>query len=429
MAYTGYKTVAFGSSKAGLATVGYTLFDFDGNEVAARTEDGVQDLTGGQYGAVVTFPDGFVGRLTWDTGEDPPVYASEAINDADDEADVDTLEQLTALRQDVDTLVGEHEVDLDAEVATPGTAFTEVVRADIPHSEGCPLLQRLRAFVVDQTSLPELRHIFRHPATGAPVDLSAVLAAESESASASASSTAGGSVKVRISEWFHGGKVDNNKGWETDGTAVSASKGVLAFTMPEGSTDKAGLYKIEWGVLNSSGRLLASRRSFLLVQPSAFADNVSRQGPFTLEELRMSLRDSERAENYTMDDVEFGDEQIAHAIARPVELWNTETPKLSRTLTTTSFPYREQWLRATVGFLCEMAAQGYRRDAGLVDQAGGLVVKDKDKERQYAEEGARRIAEYRQFVLMKKNEIGMNGMYAIYTSPEYSGGYGGRGSW
>ena len=140
----------------------------------------------------------------------------------------------------------------------------------------------------------------------------------------------------------------------------------------------------------------------------------------------MSLRDSEGTDNFTLDNVEFGDEQIAMAIARPVELWNTETPTIRPTYTTVTFPFREQWLRATIGFLCEIAAQGYRRDTGLVDNAGGVSVKDKDKEVPYAREAERRITEYRMFMLHKKNEINMSRMHRVYVSPEY---YRRGGAW
>jgi hypothetical protein len=87
MAYQLYQTVAFGSSKAGLITVGYTLYASDGSVAAARVATGIQDLGGGQYGALVTIPPGFVGRITWDTGEATPATASASINPGDAETD------------------------------------------------------------------------------------------------------------------------------------------------------------------------------------------------------------------------------------------------------------------------------------------------------------------------------------------------------
>ncbi|MBI3909679.1 MAG: hypothetical protein HY320_01940 [Armatimonadetes bacterium] len=80
MAYSLYKTVGFGSGKAGLATVGSQLFNADGTANGARVTAGIQDLGGGAYGALATFPDAFRGRITWDTGEGTPAKASEEIN-------------------------------------------------------------------------------------------------------------------------------------------------------------------------------------------------------------------------------------------------------------------------------------------------------------------------------------------------------------
>ncbi|HZO90523.1 MAG TPA: hypothetical protein VFB38_19505 [Chthonomonadaceae bacterium] len=82
MAYTRLKAVDFGTSKTGLTTVGYRLLNADGTVNTARTTAGVVEAPAGSgsYQAAVTFPDGFSGKLTWDTGEATPKYAHEDIN-------------------------------------------------------------------------------------------------------------------------------------------------------------------------------------------------------------------------------------------------------------------------------------------------------------------------------------------------------------
>jgi hypothetical protein len=81
MSYTLYREASFTSIKGGLTTVGYALKDFGGAVVAARTTAGVAEAEpgSGTYGAMVTFPDGFAGRIVWDTGEATPLYASDVI--------------------------------------------------------------------------------------------------------------------------------------------------------------------------------------------------------------------------------------------------------------------------------------------------------------------------------------------------------------
>lgn len=80
MAYTQYLGVGFGSAKAGLLGVGYRLFDSSNAAVAARITAGVLNLGRGWFGATITFPDSFVGRVEWDTGEGSPLYLSLFIN-------------------------------------------------------------------------------------------------------------------------------------------------------------------------------------------------------------------------------------------------------------------------------------------------------------------------------------------------------------
>lgn len=81
MSYQRFRTADFGRSKAGLATVGYTL------QGGSRIEAGVAEVgtSTGIYGATITFPDSFTGWILWDSGEATPVYVAGAINPGSDE--------------------------------------------------------------------------------------------------------------------------------------------------------------------------------------------------------------------------------------------------------------------------------------------------------------------------------------------------------
>jgi hypothetical protein len=134
MSYSLYKTVSLGSSKAGLLTVGYRLYDADNTPNGARVASGIQDLAGGQYGALVTFPDSFSGRLTWDSGEGSPVYASEEIN-TPEAVDLSGLESAIAdVEETVDLikvktdLLGVGSVKVSSPVASGGNAT--IVKGD-----------------------------------------------------------------------------------------------------------------------------------------------------------------------------------------------------------------------------------------------------------------------------------------------------------
>lgn len=127
MSYQLYKTASLGSSRAGLPTVGYQLFNADGTASGARVASGIADLAGGQYGAVVTFPDNFTGRIQWDSGELTPVYASEEINApaavVDSPGIITLLTRLTEQRaENLDNLGGFTDDDRAALMAIKGRA-------------------------------------------------------------------------------------------------------------------------------------------------------------------------------------------------------------------------------------------------------------------------------------------------------------------
>lgn len=67
------RTVAFGESKSGLATVGYTLMNDVGVTIQARTTTGVAEIgTTGTYFAKVSLDTSFDTIIDWDTGEGTP---------------------------------------------------------------------------------------------------------------------------------------------------------------------------------------------------------------------------------------------------------------------------------------------------------------------------------------------------------------------
>lgn len=74
MPYLTIKTVDFGTGKAGLTTVGYTV---DGT----RRTVGVEETTPGKYRALIQFNAG--GPLVWDTGEGVPVESATTVSPVD----------------------------------------------------------------------------------------------------------------------------------------------------------------------------------------------------------------------------------------------------------------------------------------------------------------------------------------------------------
>jgi hypothetical protein len=104
------KTVNFGTSKAGVSTVGYKLYNATGVQSGSRITSDVGEVTSnsGIYSASVHLAEGFTGYVLWDTGESTPVFASEDIDNVINtltlvSSSVDFTKDMTAGRWKLDT--------------------------------------------------------------------------------------------------------------------------------------------------------------------------------------------------------------------------------------------------------------------------------------------------------------------------------------
>ena len=69
--------VSFGSSRTGLGTVGYRLYDATGGDAVARTTVGVVEIGGGAYGVDRASIPTTARGIEWDTGGASPIFAHE----------------------------------------------------------------------------------------------------------------------------------------------------------------------------------------------------------------------------------------------------------------------------------------------------------------------------------------------------------------
>lgn len=149
MPLTVVKSANFGKTRGGLASVGYTLYNAAGTEVASRSTVGVHELgTGtGIYAASVTFPDSFAGSVLWDTGQSgDTVYASEEQNFADSAASLTS--DITSIKSSLDAdltfvkdmLGGQWRIDDQnfQMVFYKDDNTTEVARFDLTDNKGDP---------------------------------------------------------------------------------------------------------------------------------------------------------------------------------------------------------------------------------------------------------------------------------------------------
>jgi hypothetical protein len=299
-----------------------------------------------------------------------------------------------------------------------GAPALEVVRAGIHEMDDCPVLRRVKAFIVDQGVAATLEHVFRDR-RGRAVDLSGYLDVEGAlSDSSSSLSTVpepggGGTAVLRVKDALaHGPVSDLNPVWELPVTSHDPLAGVLQATLREDIVERAGIYQLSWAIRNGAGKvvlvndgLLSVERSLYPLKRETLADDL---GPPTINEIRMAMMDSDPAENqYLLDNVEFADDQLLQAILEPVQAWN-EIPPPVRTFTPRDFPFRFHWKQGIIARLHIYAAHHYRRNA-LQHQAGGVAIADKNKESEYLAYGQQLWNEYMTWLYNKKVEINLKG--------------------
>lgn len=194
--------------------------------------------------------------------------------------------------------------------------------------------------------------------------------------------------------------------FEIEGTITDFQQNRVVFHLTEQHTDFIGVFIAE--IMLYRGDLLMRRWPlYLCIEPSLAAATAGRnrrttRGGLTIPEIRLMLRDINRDYSEVLDEVEFKDAEILMAMQQPVDLWNDLLPPEPRLVCDyQNFPFRYEWLRATCGYLLEMAAHWYRRN-DIPLQAGGLTVQDRAKHQTYEPKAQQLIAEYRMWAQQRK---------------------------
>ncbi len=203
-----------------------------------------------------------------------------------------------------------------------------------------------------------------------------------------------------------------------DSDAIEITDGANgAFTIPVPTTiaDKAGIYTVEYGILDATNRLLQVDNCYLFINNSAWGSTTT-LGPPTKDEIRMSMRDSDPVENELLGNLDFDLAEHCLACVQAVQFWNEQPPVLYYHIyDTRSFPFKGIWLLGIQSYLYRYAEEHYRRNQ-LPYSAGGTGVDDKNKLQQYLQAAERRYSEFVQAVVRQKVRLNLEGGSASLLS-------------
>jgi hypothetical protein len=270
-----------------------------------------------------------------------------------------------------------------------------IVAPEVTQVEGVPVPAKMRAVRITQAQQAQVRWTMTDP-DGNPVDFSDIPGAT-------------------VSFWFHESlSMAPGQGINLliPGTVIDATQGTVQGDFENAAaTAGPGIYIVDVGVLDNKQSLVFSNRFYLIIENSQFAaGGQSNLGPLTVAELRLSLRDVDRGGNLWLASFEWDLSEIAFCITRPIGEFNEAPPPLTQQYNTTTFPFKWNWLKASQGYLLQIAALWYMR-VHLPYQAGGLSIDDKNKADVYWRTSQQLLQEWKQWVQFKKVQMNAEGAY------------------
>jgi len=194
--------------------------------------------------------------------------------------------------------------------------------------------------------------------------------------------------------------------------------GIVTLDLDPADIPYAGMWYAGIVGYNASEEIIAEWPMWLEVRKS-ITQTVSGNTPINIAEVRLVLRDSMPEANNLLLEYEFSDTEIAFCMMRPIEEWNEMLPPV-KTFTGATFPYRENWRKATAGYLMRTAARKYLRD-DLQYSAGGLSVNDKRKWDAYENLGQKLIDEWRSWAKQEKVRLNSHACYGNLGSAAFGG--------
>jgi len=201
-------------------------------------------------------------------------------------------------------------------------------------------------------------------------------------------------------------------------TTAPGTDGLVTLVLNPKNIPYAGMWYAAIVGFNATGEVIAEWPMWLEVRKSLL-QSLTGNTPISIAEIRLVLRDSVPEDNNLLLEYEFSDTEIAFCLMRPIEEWNEMLPPVA-TFTGATFPYRENWRKATAGYLMRTASRKYLRD-DLQYTAGGLSVNDKRKWDAYEKLGQKLVDEWRTWAKQEKVRINSHACYGGVGSRAFGG--------
>lgn len=281
----------------------------------------------------------------------------------------------------------------------PTLADLTIIETKLPRViDGTASPQRLHAAQCLAKQDIKLKHVIRDH-NGNPVDLS-------------------NPVNVTVKMYTREALMITPNVQESIGTIIDAPNGVVLINVNKEAVEVPGISKGDIMLFDQNQNLLFGNRIYLIVNSNIYSTSVSQnspQGPPTLQEIKLFIRDSSPEEALWRGIEEFEWADIAIALERALQYFNDSPPLLAIKYNTVTFPYRFYWMLGASAVLLQTAAIHYAR-THLPYQSGGVAIDDRNKFQIYQALGDRYWQEYRQWVLQTKIRMNMEGASGILGS-------------
>lgn len=210
-------------------------------------------------------------------------------------------------------------------------------------------------------------------------------------------------------------KTSSNRQLTKECTYTSDGVVTVMFT-PEDLNYNNGVWYAEF-LCYQGDSLVQVYRAYLCINKGM---DGSTDGPntITVMDVRLALMDTSPEANQLIDDLEFSDMMILHAVQRCIDEWNETPPALAKTYDATTFPYKEHLIKGAVGYLMQSIAYRYNRNR-MQYSAAGFTLDTNDKGPVYVQLANAARAEWKMFVAAKKTEQNMAECFGTVSLPYF----------